>query len=193
MTETADNPLVDSVRAHAAGCWPGARVEITRWTEGGLLENIVDLGVVRVTPSEEHAAAIYISAGAGAEPMEDGYGVEMFLLAPRDESQAVKLVSMAAHLHADPRYPLSLGQVLEIGQPWLPGSTCQHLLVCLPDAFGPEFEWLSSRERTIRFVWLVPITAREAELARDQGYAALQEKLAAAQVDLGEPGRKSVV
>ena len=100
---------------------------------------------------------------------------------------------MVANLHADPRYPLSLGQVIEIGGPWLPGASADHLLVALPTFFDPELEWLSDRERNVRFVWLVPITAREAELARKQGFVALQEKLGAAQLDVSALLRDSAV
>ncbi len=188
-----NDELLKIVREHAAACWPKRRVETTRWTEGGLVENIPGLGVVCVEAAEPGQALVYITAGASAEPMEDGYGIEFFVLAPADQPFAVKLVSMVAHLHADPRYPMSLGQVLEIGQPWLPGASCDHLLVCLPDAFGPEFEWFSNTERTIRFIWLVPVTSAEAAFARDKGYVALQEKLGGAQVDLAELVRESVV
>src|SRR5262245_21815277 len=125
--------------------------------------------------------------------MEDGYGIEFLLLAPSADKLATKLVAMVANLHADPCYPLSLGQVLEIGQPWLPGASADHLLVSLPTLFDPELEWLSDRERNVRFAWLVPITASEADYARKHGYVALQEKLGAAQLDVSALVRDSAI
>ena len=53
---------------------------------------------------------------------------------------------MVANLHADERYPLSLGQTLEVGHGWLPGASADHLLVALPTVFDPELEWLSDRD-----------------------------------------------
>jgi hypothetical protein len=125
--------------------------------------------------------------------MEDGYGLEFLLCAPSAQPAAAKLVAMVANLHADPRYPLSLGQVLEIGHPWLPGASADHLIVALPGIFDPELEWLSDRDFTARFIWLVPITAREAEFAKQRGLDALQSRLGAAQADVTLVTRPSAV
>jgi hypothetical protein len=175
--------------------FPERGQSVQRWEEGGLVQNLPELDVVELEPRRagEGTPWLYVSAGASAEPMEDGYGLEFMLLAAEREPLATKLVSMVANLHADPRYPVSLGQVLEIGHPWLPGASATHLLVTLPGLFGPELEWLSDREQTIRFIWLLPITAPEAEYARSHGFGPLQEKLAAAQVDLAARVRRSAV
>ena len=114
------------------------------------------------------------------------------LLTRAPEKLALKLLAMVANLHADERYPLSLGQTLEIGHGWLPGANADHLLVALPTAFDPELEWLSDRARNLRFIWLVPITRREAEFARKHGPVSLQEKLGAARADLAALVRESV-
>jgi hypothetical protein len=184
--------ITEAVLAHARRNFPGRRVEALRWELGGLVENIPDLSVVRVA-AEPGEPWVYISAGASSEPMEEGYGLEFFALTRSEQVQAVKLVAMVAQLHGDPRYPLALGQALEIGHPWLPDASCDHLLVCLPGPFGEEFEWHSARERTIRFVWLMPITRAEAEFAHRCGFVALQEKLGAAELDVTAIRRPSAV
>jgi hypothetical protein len=185
---------VAAVAEHAHRCFPGRAVEVLRWEGGGVVENVPDLTVVRVAGEPEAGEPwVYVSAGASSEPMVEGYGLEFFALSHDEQPQALKLVAMVAQLHADPRYPLSLGQVLEIGHPWLPGASCDHLLVCLPGPFGEEFEWYSARERTIRFVWLMPITRAEAEFARRSGFVGLQEKLGAAQLDVTAVRRRSAV
>jgi hypothetical protein len=185
--------LVEAVRAHLARAYPGRALEVLSWEEGGVVANVPDLAVLRVAPAPGGSAWIHASAGASEPPMEDGYGIEFLLLAPSADKLAVKLVAMVANLHADPRYPLSLGQVVEIGGPWLPGASADHLLVSLPTPFDPELEWLSDRQRNVRFAWLVPITAREAEYARKHGYVALEEKLGAAQLDVSALVRDSAV
>ena len=127
MEAVEGEPLADAVRGHVQRCWPGAKVDVLRWTEGGLVENLPDLRVVRIAPSAPDAPWIYVSAGVSAEPMEDGYGIEVLVVTREEAPLAVKLVAMVANLHADPRYPLSMGQVLEIGQPWLPGASSSQV------------------------------------------------------------------
>lgn len=187
--------LIDAVRAHAARVFPGRRLETLRWDEGGIVENLPELAVVRVAPAAGAAAPtwIHLTAGASLAPLDDGYGLELVLLTAAPEKLATRLLAMVANLHADERYPLSLGQTLEVGHGWLPGASADHLLVALPTLFDPELEWLSDRERNIRFIWLVPITRAEAEFARKHGPVPLQEKLGAASANLAALVRDSVV
>ena len=188
-------PLIDAVRAHAARIFPGQSLETLRWDEGGVVENLPEFAVVRVAPpvGVPAAAWIHLTAGASVAPMEDGYGLEFVLLTRAPEKLVAKLLAMVANLHADERYPLSLGQTLEVGHGWLPGASADHLLVTLPTFFDPELEWLSDRTRNIRFIWLVPVTRAEADFARKHGPLPLQEKLGAARVDVAALVRHSVV
>lgn len=191
-----ESGLIEAVRAHAARVFPGQATETLRWDEGGIVTNLSEFAVVRVAPAAgapPDSAWLHLSAGASAAPLEDGYGIELILLTRGPEKLAVKLLSMVANLHADERYPLSLGQTLEIGHGWLPGARADHLLVTLPTAFDPELEWLSDRVRNVRFIWLVPVTRREAEFAQKHGPLALQERLGAARADLTALERESVV
>ena len=184
-----------AVRAHLARVFPERAIAPADFAASELVVNLPELAVLELAPppGEVRTTWLYVSAGASAEPMDDGYGLEFVLCAPRAERAAAKLVAMVANLHGDPRYPLSLGQVLEIGHPWLPGASADHLVVALPGIFTPELEWLSDRERTVRFIWLVPITKSEAAFAREHGFDALQERLGAAQVDVAELARASAV
>jgi hypothetical protein len=202
----AESPgdLGEIVRGHLARVFPERAIARAALPAGGLVENLRELAVFEVAPPESEGRTgtlpalrrvpwLYVTAGASAEPMDDGFGLEFLLCAPSAEPLAAKLVAMVAQLHADPRYPLSLGQVLEIGHPWLPGASADHLIVALPGIFDPELEWLSDRERTIRFIWLVPITRREAEFAKQRGLDALQSRLGAAQADVTRLVRDSAV
>ncbi|HTO54623.1 MAG TPA: suppressor of fused domain protein [Myxococcota bacterium] len=186
--------ISDAVGAHLARVFPKREVARAALPAGGLVVNLPELAIFEIAPpvAEPHGAWLYVTAGASRDAMDDGYGLEFLLCAPGREPDAAKLVAMVANLHADPRYPMSLGQVLEIGHPWLPGSRADHLLVVLPAPFDPELEWLSDRARTARFIWLLPITRAEAEFARERGFEPLQSKLGAAQVDVADPARPSV-
>jgi hypothetical protein len=187
--------IAEAVGAHLARVFPKREIARADLPSTGLVVNLPELAVFEVAPppGEPRAPWLYASAGASAEPMDDGYGLEFVLCAPARAPEAAKLVAMVANLHADPRYPMSLGQVLEIGHPWLPGASADHLIVALPAIFDPELEWLSDRERTARFIWLVPITRSEAEFARQRGLDALQSRLGTAQADVAALVRPSVV
>ena len=198
--------IMESVRGHLARVFPKRAIARARFAEHELVVNLPDLAVFEVAPPDgtsdgrtgtlpvlHRAPWLYVTAGASAEAMDDGYGLEFLLCAPAAEPLAATLVAMVANLHADPRYPMSLGQVLEIGHPWLPGASADHLIVALPSIFEAELEWLSGRERTIRFIWLVPITRRESEFAKQRGLDALQSRFGAAQVDVTQLARDSVV
>jgi hypothetical protein len=198
--------ILESVRAHLARVFPKRAIARARFAEHELVVNLPDLAVFEVEPPDgtsdggtgtlpvpHRAPWLYVTSGASAEAMDDGYGLEFVLCAASAEPRAAQLVAMVANLHADPRYPMSLGQVLEIGHPWLPGASADHLIVALPSIFDPELEWLSDREHTIRFIWLVPITRGEAGFAKQHGLDALQSRLGAAKADLTAPTRPSVV
>ncbi len=191
----SEQTLIDAVHAHASRVFPGRALETLRWDAGGVVQNLPDLAVVRVAPPSDVPAPswIHLTAGASIAPMEDGYGLEFVLLTRAPEEFATKLLAMVANLHADERYPLSLGQTLEIGHGWLPGAVADHLLVSLPTYFDPELEWLSDRTRNVRFIWLVPITRAEADFARKHGHTQLQEKLGAARADVAALVRPSVI
>ncbi|MFI5317284.1 MAG: suppressor of fused domain protein [Myxococcota bacterium] len=190
-----ERDLGEVVRAHLARVFPKRAIARAEIAAGELVVNLPELAVFEVAPpaGEPRAPWLYMTAGASSEAMDDGYGLEFLLCAPAAEPRAATLVAMVAQLHADPRYPMSLGQVLEIGRPWLPGASADHLLVSLPSLFDPELEWLSDRERTIRVVWLVPITRREGEFAKQRGLDALQSLFGASRIDVTRLARDSVV
>ncbi|HTO09355.1 MAG TPA: suppressor of fused domain protein [Myxococcota bacterium] len=192
---TPSTGIAEAVRAHLARVFPKRELTRAALPRAGLVVNLPELAVFEVAPppGEPHAPWLYVSGGASAEPMDDGYGLEFLLCAPARGLEAAKLVAMVANLHADPRYPLSLGQVLEIGHSWLPGASADHLVVALPAVFDPELEWLSDRTATARFIWLLPITSSEAAFAKQRGLEALQSRLGAAQADVAALVRESVV
>jgi len=187
--------IAESVRAHLARVYPKRAIGKAQFAAQELVVNLPALAVFEVAPpaGEPRVPWLYATAGASAEAMDDGYGLEFLVCTAAQEPLAAKLVAMLANLHADPRYPMSLGQVVEIGHPWLPGASADHLIVSLPSVFDPELEWLSDRERTTRFIWLVPITRAEAAFAKQHGLDALQSRLSAAQADFAARVRPSVV
>ena len=103
---------------------------------------------------------------------------------------------MAAHYHCNPEddsYRLDHGHTVPIGEPWLPGSACDHLLVSLPYPFGPELEMCHWDGGHARLLWLLPITEAERDFMGDRGLEALEQRFDDAAIRYWEADRPSVV
>jgi hypothetical protein len=135
---------------------------------------------------------VYVTVGAWEATADDAHGTEFFLLSPTEDPRQVELLAMVANLHADARYRLRVGSTMNIGRPWMENSAADHLLVSLPYPYGPALERCELRERHVRFLWLVPITAAEANLVRSHGTEALERLLEQGKVDVISPGRRSL-
>jgi hypothetical protein len=80
---------------------------------------------------------------------------------------------------------------VNIGRPWVEGSTCTHGLVSLPYLDGPSMEWM--REPAVRFLWLIPITESERDFKAREGLGALEARFEAAGFDYLDLMRPTVV
>ena len=80
---------------------------------------------------------------------------------------------------------------MEIGEPWIEGSACDHILVSLPYPYGPMFEEVPGTH--VRYRWLLPITAREAAYACEFGVDELERHFESAEIDFANPARSSAV
>jgi hypothetical protein len=114
-------------------------------------------------------------------------------MSPKEERQHVETLTMLANFHADERYRLDVGSIVSIGNPWMHGSKCDHLLVSVPYPYGPKLEWLKLPHVCVRFLWALPITQREAAYADLNGHEALEQEFDAAKLDYLNPLRSSVV
>src|SRR5262249_48018352 len=95
--------------------------------QGPVVNSIPSFSVIRFSPTEEKPYWIFCTLGCFK--VDSGHQRhEFFLLSPTESSQHVLTLSMLANFHADSRYRLGPGNVVEIGDPWLPGSSCDHLL-----------------------------------------------------------------
>ena len=145
-------------------------------------------------PGPRSAAWTYASVGLwSATHTEDGHGLEFFMLAPGQDNRLVELLTLAAFFHAGPESQrLDVGHTVPIGEPWLRGSLCNHLLVSLPYTFGPELEWAEWEGGHARHLWLLPITEAEREFKVEFGREALEQRLEDAAVVPTDPQRRSV-
>ena len=138
----------------------------------------------------------YGSIGAWEVTADTGHGYEFFLLAPRDDPQLARLISMIAHYHANPddeTFRLGHGHTIPIGEPFLGGS-CDHFLLSKPYTIGPEFEVCHvSDELHVQFLWMLPITKAERDFAGEHSLEELEQRFEAVGIEYLDPHRDSVV
>jgi hypothetical protein len=193
--EAEAEAVYSAERAHLDRWWPDNGSQDFVWTIGPIGERLPRFRVRRIAPREPVDPWIYVTMGAWEATHPCHPGLEFFLLAPSESMLHVELLAMVANFHADPRYSLSLGQVVYIGRPWIQGAAADHLLVSLPYPYGPVFEWCElegAGARQIRFLWLVPITAGEARFKAEQGLEALERRFEAGALDMLDPCRPIV-
>jgi hypothetical protein len=180
------------VEQHLKTFWKGRSITQLRIEEGPILDNISEFSILRFSETREKPYWIYSTLGCFQ--IDSGHErYEFFLLSPKECPQHELTLSMLAHFHSNSRYRLKLGSIVEIGDPWLPGSTCDHLLISLPYTFGRNLEWLELPDFCVRTLWALPITRSEAEFARREGIESLEQKFDSAMVPYLDPKRHSVV
>lgn len=172
--------------AHVASFWPTRHHEALTWEKGPIEERVPGFHVLRVDPVQAIDAWVYVSVGAST-PAETS-GMEYFIMSPAKDDLIVETLAMISHFQSFAAHPLTIGSVVDIGRPWIPGSQCDHLVVSLPYPFGPSLEVAENA----RFVWLVPITASEASFIRENGFETFEDRLESSGVDVIDPRRHAI-
>jgi hypothetical protein len=190
---SSETEVSDGVRSHLDRFWRDRPHEEFVWTVGPISQTLPRFRVRRIAPIQRRDPWVYATIGAWEATADATHGTEFVFLSPSESPAHVELLAMVANLHADPRYRLDVGSTVDIGRPWMEGSPADHLLVSLPYPFGPELERCELTDRHVRFLWLVPITAAEAALAKSQGMESLEQLLERTKVDVIAPNRRSVV
>ena len=121
----------------------------------------------------------------------DAAALEFVLIAPESNPRHVEIVTMTAHYNHG--IALDEGHTVPIGDLWLPGSRCDHVLLRRPLAFGERFGHIDDPAGAARILWLVPITAAERDFKAANGLAALASRLDEAAVEYWRPDRASIV
>ena len=62
--------------------------------------------------------------------MGGDFGLEFVICTASAEDRAVKLLAITVFYNHGGK--LNVGHTMPIGEPWLPDSGCDHLLVCVP-------------------------------------------------------------
>lgn len=132
----------------------------------------------------------YVSVGGWAAT-EGKVGLEFLICTPTAEDRAVELLAMTVFYNRDGM--LGLGDTMPIGEPWLPDSLCDHLLISLPYPYGPELQTSHVDDRHVEFLWLLPITEAERDFKVASGLEPLESRFDEVALKYWQIDRASVV
>jgi hypothetical protein len=177
------------VAAHYVEAW-GRIGHPEPFAAGRALELPSDFAVLAYSPSNIRPYWTY--ATCGMSQAGDEKPLELFIFAPYRSPELVELLYATAHYHRAGA-ALDIGHTVNFGRPWMGVSPCTYGLVSLPYLDGPKLENAAIRGRSLRVLWLVPITAQERAFKIEHGLAALEAAFERAQLQFARPGRESVV
>ncbi|MFR9775236.1 suppressor of fused domain protein [Micromonospora sp. MS34] len=187
-------PSAVHLRDHLRGRFPDRTLAVLPPTAGPIHHRVPGFHIFRLAPAPREVGWLYVTAGLWDATQHHGHGLEFVLYAAEPSDRHVETVTMTAYYHAaGGRQALDLGHTVPIGQPWLPRSRCDHLLVSLPYLWEPDLEVCAFPEGHIRVLWLLPITKAEKVFRREHGLEALEQRLEDAGIDPTDPARASVV
>ena len=158
---------------HVRGFFDGHEITEHVWPLGPTVRILPRFRVLRVAPGPKINLWTYISIGAWEVKRGESGGLEFIILAAEENARHVELLAMTAYYHSN--HGLGPGHTLPIGEPWLEGSLCEHLLVSLPYPFGEQLELCPVNGSHVHLLWLLPITLAEREFKMQNGLEALEE------------------
>lgn len=162
------------------------------WQRGPIRDLPDGFCVLEFPPTQQRSAWTY--ATSCMSQAKDNICVEIFLLAPLQSDRHVELLTAVSHFHRTGSQ-IRLGDSVNFGSPWIPGSSCSYGLISLPYLDGPTLEVLELPEfgTSVHCLWLVPITAQEVAYKKQYGVEALESKFDEQQLNYVDPTRQSVV
>jgi hypothetical protein len=181
-----------AIRDHVQKFW-GSTLTEHRWHSRPVADYVPGLKILEVRSKTPSRPVVYVTEGCFVANSTQHIRHELFLLAQNAAPRHVETLTMLANFHGDPRLRLDVGSIVNIGAPWADKSVCEHLLISLPYSYGPKLEWLRLQDMCVRFLWCLPISAREAGFAELKGYQALEERFESQKLNYLDPCRPSVV
>ncbi|WP_256726963.1 suppressor of fused domain protein [Streptomyces acidiscabies] len=169
---------VSEVEAHVRAFFAGHAVEATD----------ADVRVLTVSPGPRVDSWSYVTVGCSDEE-HTGLRREFVMTGHVRDERFVDLMTMLATYHRT-GHPLDVGHSLPIGEPWLPGSRCDHLLISVPYSHGPALEHAPA---LTRILWALPVTPEEIAYRRAHGTEALEQLFDDHALLPTDPHRESVV
>lgn len=180
-----------ALREHIHDFFEAPGIEEFVWPLGPMQKLSPHFRVLRVSPGPRTNLWLYSSVGAWEFADDNTGAIEFFIMASEESHRQVELVTMTAHYHRN--HHLGMGHTFPIGEPWLPDSVCDHMLISSPYSFGSKFEICNTVEGHVHFYWLLPITRAERDFKVEYGLETLEQRFEEAGLEYWNPKRASVV
>jgi hypothetical protein len=185
--------VFEEVVQHYFSFFEGHKAHRCEWDRGPMPEAIPEFHVLRFEPGPRIGLWTYCSVGASSITHEDAGKLEFLIHSEREDPRLVELLTMVAYFHRSTR--LGLGHTLTIGEPWLPGSSCDYFLISLPYPLGPEIEicHLEDGQDHAHVHWLLPITKAERDFKAANDVEALEQAFEEHKIEFWKIDRRSVI
>lgn len=185
----------EAVDEHIHSFFAGHRIESLTQDTGPIYQRVPGFRVHAIPPGPRFRRLwTYVTTGCWQAVNQDGHGVEFVFTTQHFTMRAVELLAINAYYHAGPPdQRMDLGHTVPLGEPWLPGSACDHALISLPYPWGADLEvcdWVGGHARLL---WYLPITEAERDYKRERGLEALEQRFEDERLDYANPQRQSVV
>lgn len=178
----------EALRRHYEACWGGPVDELV-FERGPMRSSFPEFGVLRFAPTAQRGSWVYATSGLAVST--PGL-LELHVRARTAHDAIVESMTVVAHYHATGA-ALGLHHSVNLGRPWVPGSPCSYAYLSLPYVDGPALEDFAYALGPVRCLWLVPLTAEERDVKAARGVEELEQRFDAADPDLADLLRESVV
>jgi hypothetical protein len=190
-----DFPPTDDVcsalEVHVRRFFNGHDITTHTWTEGPILEANPHFRVLQIAPRAGKGLWIYVSIGGWATTEHEHHGLEFVMTFPAEAVRGIELLAQTVFYNR--AGILGLGHSFPLGEPWLPGSLCDHILISLPHLWGPDLGKCHVGDRHVDFLWLLPITPEERAYKASAGREELESRFEEVGLEYIRADRKSVV
>ena len=115
----------------------------------------------------------YCTVGMSADRIVDNL-IELIVYSPRIDDSILELLTVIASYHRN-KLPLNIHHTVNIGQPWIDNSKCDHGFISLPYIEGDTFELFNLDGQIIHCYWFIPITEKERDFQLEKGCEALEQ------------------
>ncbi|MGW1226015.1 suppressor of fused domain protein [Streptomyces sp. NPDC001478] len=193
MNEDTWARVAEAVESHVRDFFAGHSVDVVDYDVGAERRwALPGLRVLVVGPGPRDSGWAYVTAGCGFVAGPGEQGLEFVMTARVRDRRFIDLVAMTAFYHRS-GHPLGLRHSMPLGEPWLPGSSCDHVLITLPYLHGPGLEHCPVPGGRARVLWVLPVTAAEIDFRREHGHEALEQLFDDVGIVPTDPFRASVV
>lgn len=181
----------NSIKTHIKNHFQNSSIHEHQWIDGQISKSLSGFSVYEIAPSQNRSLWTYISSGAFEIKHQEKGMLEFMLIARERNKRHILTLAMIAYYHIC--NPLGVGHTFPIGESWLEGSICDHILVSRPYVYGPEFEICRFRNQHIHILWLVPITKAERDYKSKYGLKALEDIFEESNLEYWKVDRTSLV